>query len=107
MAPTVRMQYTGQSFSEMIVRRAFPRWLQPKRSMAAPVGVFPDGGGLVTQYSDPVNRGLYQPFFKWLPDRCARLRWVQQGKLHYYMFYFVVVLVLAFAWIVLRGWIMP
>lgn len=106
VAPTARMQYTGRSFSEMIVTRVFPQWLRPKRSLVAPVGLFPDEGRLATQYSDPVNRGLYQPFFKWLPDRCARLRWVQQGKLHYYMFYFVVVLVLAFAWIAMRNWIM-
>jgi hypothetical protein len=68
--------------------------------------LFPDKGRLATQYADPANRSLYQPFFQWLPERCARLRWVQQGKLHYYMFYFVVVLVLAFAWIVLRSRIM-
>lgn len=106
-APTVRMQYTGQSFSEMVVTRAFPGWLRPRRSLVAPAGVFPDEGAMATQYADPVNRALYQPFFKWLPERCARLRWVQQGKLHYYMFYFVVVLLLAFGWIVLRSRIMP
>jgi formate hydrogenlyase subunit 3/multisubunit Na+/H+ antiporter MnhD subunit len=106
-APTSRMQYTGQSLSEMVVTRVFPRSWRPKRSVVAPQGVFPDEAGVATQYSDPVNRGLYQPLFKWLPDRCARLRWVQQGKLHYYMFYFVVVLVLAFTWIVIRNGIMP
>jgi hydrogenase-4 component B len=105
-APTSRMQYTGQSFSEMLMTRVFPRWLRPKRNMVVPDGLFPEQGAQATQYFDPVNRSLYQPFFKWLPDRCARLRWVQQGKLHYYMFYFVVVLVLAFAWIVVRDRIM-
>jgi NADH:ubiquinone oxidoreductase subunit 5 (subunit L)/multisubunit Na+/H+ antiporter MnhA subunit len=107
MAPTGRMQYTGQSFSAMLVTQVFPGWLRPKRSLTAPAGPFPDEGGQATQYSDPVNRGLYLPFFKWLPDRCARLRWVQQGKLHFYMFYFVVVLVLAFAWMVVREHVMP
>lgn len=106
-APSVRMQYTGRSFSEMLVARVLPRWLRPKRSLAAPKGLFPGRSGLATQYVDPVNRSLYQPFFRWLPERCARLRWVQQGKLHYYMFYFVVVLVLAFAWIEIRNWIVP
>lgn len=107
VAPTSRMQYTGQSFSEMMVTRIFPRWLRSRRSLLPPDGVFPDKGRLASQYYDPVNRSLYQPFFKWLPERCARLRWVQQGKLHYYMFYFVVVLVLAFTWIVIRNRIMP
>jgi len=107
VAPTSRMQYTGRSFSEMIVTRVFPRALRPKRSVIAPDGLFPHKGRLATQYADPVSRTLYQPFFKWLPDHCARLRWVQQGKLHYYMFYFVAVLVLAFAWIVIRSGIKP
>jgi formate hydrogenlyase subunit 3/multisubunit Na+/H+ antiporter MnhD subunit len=107
VAPTSRMQYTGRSFSEMMVTRVFPRWLRPGRTLTAPHGLFPAKGGLTTQYSDPVDKSLYQPFFRWFPDRCARLRWVQQGRLHYYMFYFVVVLVLAFAWIELRNRIMP
>jgi formate hydrogenlyase subunit 3/multisubunit Na+/H+ antiporter MnhD subunit len=106
VAPTARMQYTGQSFSEMLVTRVYPRWLRPKCTVVAPNGLFPDKGRLATQYADPANRSLYQPFFQWLPERCARLRWVQQGKLHYYMFYFVVVLVLAFAWIVFRSQIL-
>ena len=107
VAPTSRMQYTGRSFSELIVTRVFPRWLRPKRSLVAPVGLFPHAGRQATQYADPVTRSLYQPLFKWLPDHCARLRWVQQGKLHYYMFYFVAVLVLAFAWTVIRSRLMP
>ena len=107
MAPSESMQYTGSSFSEMLVMQVFPGWLRPKRNLVAPAGLFPDEGGLATHYSDPVNRCLYHPFFKWLPDRCVRLRWVQQGILHFYMFYFVVVLVLAFAWMVVRDRIMP
>lgn len=107
VAPTPRMQYTGRSFSEMLITRVFPRWLRPKRRVVTPAGLFPAAGRQVTQYADPVSRTLYQPLFKWLPDHCARLRWVQQGKLHYYMFYFVVVLVLAFAWTVIRRRIMP
>ena len=107
LAPTSRMQYTGQSFSELLVTRVFPRLMRPKTSVVTPQGLFPAAGKLTTEYPDPLNRDLYQPFFERWAERFARLRWVQQGKLHYYLLYFVVVLVLAFGWIVLRGWLMP
>lgn len=105
--PTPRMQYTGQSFSELMVTRLFPRWLRPKTNVVAPQGLFPSAGKLAVAYFDPLSRDLYQPFFERWAERFAQLRWVQQGKIHYYLLYFVVVLVLAFAWIVFRGWSMP
>jgi hypothetical protein len=106
-APSPRMQYTGRSFSEMLVTRTLPGSLRPKRVAVNPHGLFPSDGSEASKYTDPVDRFLYQPFFQWLPERCARLRWVQQGKLHYYMAYFVGVLILAFAWLALRSGVLP
>ncbi len=53
-------------------------------------------------FNDPLSRIIYRPFFDRWAERLAQLRWVQQGKIHYYLLYFVVVLVLAFGWLVLR-----
>lgn len=104
-APTPRMQYTGLSFSEMMVRRLFPAFLRPRLRLDPPQGVLPAPGKMEATYSDVLNRSLYQPFFAWLTGRFSRLRWVQQGKLHYYMMYFVVILLAGFAWLFLRRWL--
>lgn len=105
LASTPRIQYTGQSFSELLVTRLFPRAMRPKISVVAPEGVFPSTGKMSTGYPDTLSRVLYQPFFEWSMGRLTRLRWMQQGNIQYYMMYFVVILLVAFAWFVLRRWI--
>lgn len=104
-AATPRIQYTGKSFSEMIVMRVLPPVLRPKTRVIPPRGLFPEGGGVTTGYPDTLSRILYQPFFEWLMDRLSRLRWLQQGRIQVYMIYFVVVLLVAFAWLGIRPWI--
>ncbi len=104
-APTVRMQYTGQSFSQLMVSRLFPRVMRPKTTATAPRELFPATVAVTTEFPDPFSRGMYVPFFENWAARFARLRWLQQGKLHIYLLYFVVVLLLAFAWLVVRKWI--
>ena len=106
-APTPRMQYTSLSFSELMVSRMFPRALRPRSTSSVSQGVFPAPGSLTTEYPDPLSRRIYLPFFARTAERFARLRWLQQGKLHVYLLYFVVVLILAFAWIAARKWIVP
>jgi hypothetical protein len=93
------MQYTGRSFSELLVTRIFPRPLRPRREVVEPQGLFPGDAKQSSRYGDPIDRGVYQVFFKWLPERCAQLRWVQQGNLHYYIAYFLAALILAFVWL--------
>ena len=104
-AATPRIQYTGQSFSELIVTRILPAGLRPKTRVISPEGLFPKRGGMTTGYPDTLSRVLYQPFFEWLMGHITRLRWVQQGKIQVYMIYFVVVLLVAFAWLGIRQWI--
>jgi formate hydrogenlyase subunit 3/multisubunit Na+/H+ antiporter MnhD subunit len=104
-APTARIQYTGQSFSELIVTRLFPGAMRPKTRVVLPEGLFPEAGKMTTGYPDTMSRILYQPFFEWLMERLARLRWVQQGKIQNYMLYFVVILFVAFAWLAVRQWV--
>ena len=104
-AATARIQYTGQSMSELIVSRVFPPPLRPTCRIVAPEGIFPSGGKMTTAYPDTLSRVLYQPFFEWIMNRITRLRWVQQGRVEFYMFYFVVTLLAAFAWLAVRQWI--
>lgn len=105
-APTVRMQYTGLSFSQLLVSRLFPKTLRPETAVTAPDGLFPATGALATELPEPFSRGMYVPFFERWAARFARLRWLQQGRIHIYLLYFVVVLLLAFGWVVLRRWVM-
>jgi formate hydrogenlyase subunit 3/multisubunit Na+/H+ antiporter MnhD subunit len=103
--PAPRMQYTGASFAEFMVRRVFPRFLRTGTNQIAPSGLFPRDGSLTSQYPDPLNQRVYEPFFAYCARRFARLRWVQQGKLQFYLGYIVVVVVLSFVWVSFRAWI--
>lgn len=105
LAPTARIQYTGQSYSELIVTRLFPKALRPKSKVVTPEGLFPASGNMTTSYPDTLSRVLYQPFFEWVMSRITRLRWMQQGNVNFYMLYFVVILLAAFGWMAVRHWI--
>ena len=105
LAPTAKIQYTGQSFSEMLVTRLAPKSFRPKTRVVAPHGLFPSSGKMTTSYPDTLSQMIYQPSFEWLAGRFARLRWLQQGKIQFYMLYFVVVLLVAFAWLGIRQWL--
>ena len=105
LAPTPRIQYTGQSYSELMVTQLFPKFLRPKTHVIAPRGIFPDEGKMTTGYPDTLSRILYQPFFEWSMGQFMRYRWVQQGKIQYYMLYFVVTLLAGFTWLAIRQWV--
>ena len=103
-APTSRMQYTGHSFSEMLVR-ILPRFLRSRSTREAPAGLFPSAGGYGSECPDPVTRALYEPFFDRWAGRFQRLRVLQQGKVHVYLLYILLTVVLALAWTSVRAWV--
>jgi hydrogenase-4 component B len=102
LMPTVRMQYTGRSFAEMIAEHVLPRFLRTRTSCEAPRGVFPAQSSFESACPDPVTEGLYEPFFRRWADRFSRLRILQQGKVHVYLVYVVLTVVLALAWVSVR-----
>ena len=51
---------------------------------------------------DPFSKQAYEPFFRRWADRFARLRILQRGKVHVYLLYIVLMVVLALAWESLR-----
>jgi formate hydrogenlyase subunit 3/multisubunit Na+/H+ antiporter MnhD subunit len=104
-APTARMQYTGRALSELLATRALPRWLRGRAKVRAPEGPFPAEASFVADGSDPLTRGLYEPFLARWGDRFARLRFLQQGKVHIYILYIVGTAVAVLAWVAVRqGW---
>ncbi|MBI2804684.1 MAG: oxidoreductase [Planctomycetes bacterium] len=103
-APTVRIQYTGLSFSEMLAEHLLPRFLRPRRERKAPTGVFPSPSEFSAQSPDPLTEKVYAPFFtrwaRWFSD----LRILQQGQVNIYLAYIVLTTVLALAWMTYRTW---
>jgi formate hydrogenlyase subunit 3/multisubunit Na+/H+ antiporter MnhD subunit len=103
-APTARMQYTGAAFSELLAERLLPPPLRARVTRQAPEAIFPTAGQLCTEQVDPFTRAVYEPLIARWADRFARLRWLQQGILHVYLLYILVVLVLALGWMSLGAW---
>lgn len=104
-APTPRMEYTGRSFSQMFVDWLLPRFLRPRSRRRLPKGLFPLKVDYVSDCSDPVSRKLYEPFFDRWAARFNRLRILQQGKVHIYLLYILITVVIALAWTSARSWV--
>jgi hydrogenase-4 component B len=102
--PTARMQYTGRSFAEMLAEHLLPRFLRPRTTRQTPQGLFPAAGDFAAECPDPVSDKGYEPFFRRCADRFSRLRILQQGKVHVYLLYIVLMVVLLLAWVSLRTW---
>lgn len=106
--PTSRMQYGARSFAEMLTGQLLPRFLRPRIIRKAPRGLFPARGDFCSLYPDPFIERVYEPFFRTFADRCSRLRMLQQGKIHVYLVYIAVMVVLALAWVAVRtAWVRP
>jgi hydrogenase-4 component B len=103
-APSPRMQYTGSSFAELSGERLLPKLLGTRIAVVSPATLFPERATLSSEYSDPLTRGFYEPFLRRWGDRFARLRWLQQGKLHVYLVYVLVAALSALLWTSVRGW---
>jgi hydrogenase-4 component B len=104
VGPTVRMQYTGRSFAEMLGEHLLPRFLRPHMMREVPRGLFPSKSAFVSACPDPVSEKVYEPFFRGWAERFSRLRILQQGKIHVYLIYIVLMVVLALAWVSLQTW---
>jgi formate hydrogenlyase subunit 3/multisubunit Na+/H+ antiporter MnhD subunit len=102
---TPRMQYTGRSFAQVLGEQLLPRFLRPRTRRQAPRGLFPVQSDFGAACPDPVSSRVYEPLFHRWAQRCARLRVLQQGKVHVYLVYVVVMVVLALAWVSLRWWL--
>ena len=104
LQPTARMQYTGSSFSQLLTRKLYPASLRATESLTAPRSLFPAPGRYVVESPDPMTRGVYEPFFTRWADRFASLRWLQQGLVHVYLLYILLVVLGALAWTSLSDW---
>jgi formate hydrogenlyase subunit 3/multisubunit Na+/H+ antiporter MnhD subunit len=104
LQPTSRMQYTGSSFSEAMAEHLLPRFLRPRLSRKPPEGLFPGKSQFISERPDPVTKRIYEPWFARWARRFSRLRVLQQGKVHVYLFYIILTVVAALGWLSLRTW---
>ena len=101
--PSARIQYTGRSFAEFLAEHLLPRFLRPRSSKKAPEGLFPAPGEFTAESPDPFHEKGYEPFLAGWARRFAWLHVLQQGQVNYYLAYIVLTVVLALAWMSLRG----
>jgi hypothetical protein len=98
------MEYTASSYGELVLRSGLvPRALRPRVHVQPPRGVFPRGGSFRSDAQDPARTRLFDPLFRVLGDRMARLRRFQAGRLNLQLLYTLVTLVALLALLAVRG----
>lgn len=105
IAPSSRMQYGAGGFSQFLTSKLVPASLRERDSIVRPDGIFPKAGRFSSDKADPITRGVYEPFFSRSADRFASLRWMQQGMLHVYLLYVLVVVLAGLGWAAVNDWL--
>lgn len=97
-APTARMQYTADSFSD--------GWsgLLPmvKTRIRRIRAIFPRGTGFQTRFQDAVGDAWLAPRIDLAASRFLRFRRLQRGYLSIYILYILIALVVVFLWMLTR-----
>lgn len=96
-APTARMQYTATGFAQPLTHGA-QAILRPQAEPHLPQGIFPLAASFHSATPDVARERLYDPLFRLSANLLGRLRWLQQGRVHFYILYIVVVLMVLLAW---------
>jgi hydrogenase-4 component B len=95
--PTPRMQYTGASFAHPILK-LFKGIVQYRETVTGPGGIFPKHGSYRSEHPDPAARFLVSPLFGWARTLFGRLMFIQHGRVHVYILYIVLTLIVLLLW---------
>lgn len=96
-APTARMQYTATGFAQPLTHGA-KGILRPQVEPQLPEGIYPASASLNSHTPDVARESLYAPLFERAAEWLGRLRWLQQGKVHWYVLYILVAVWVLLAW---------
>jgi hydrogenase-4 component B len=96
-APTARMQYTASSFAQPITD-LFQFFLRTKKKMTMSDFYFPATANFATHTADVSREGIYNQIFKAIDSFFQRMRVVQEGRIHIYVLYVVVTLLILLFW---------
>ncbi len=95
--PTARMQYTGSSLGNSLVRlTSFLLW--PRDCRTALRGLFPRPSAFKSLVPDAVLDRLATPLFLAAGRYLPRLRVLQQGQTHLYVLYILIVMIVLLVW---------
>lgn len=100
--PTTRMTYSAEGFTELAATSLLSEGLQPVVIDGRTTSLFPETGQFSHCASDLALEGGYLPLFAKIAGACTRLRGLQAGMLHVYMFYIFVATLLLLVWVTLR-----
>jgi hypothetical protein len=95
------MAYKAEGYSEFAHNHLLPQGLRPEVSRKRPRSLFPVTVHFFQHSHEILLQRCYQPLFTYLADRCVRLRWLQQGKLHLYLLYIFTCCTLLMLWSIL------
>ncbi|HQQ59735.1 MAG TPA: proton-conducting transporter membrane subunit [Kiritimatiellia bacterium] len=96
-APTASMQYTATGFAQPLTQAA-RGILRPQIESKLPSGVYPAASAYRSETPDMASQLFFDPLFRRAAWRMGQLRWLQQGRVHWYVFYIVLVLLLLLGW---------
>jgi formate hydrogenlyase subunit 3/multisubunit Na+/H+ antiporter MnhD subunit len=95
--PTPRMQYTASSFAQPLTD-LFKIFLGTRKHGAPPNGFFPQRTTFETQTPDAAREYLFAPLFRLIDRALSPIRRMQNGRIHEYLLYIALVLVLLLLW---------
>ena len=97
VAPGARMQYSASSFAQPITG-LFSVFLRTRKRAAGPEGYFPGPATYATETPDVFREGLYRPVFEGALKAALRLRWIQHGRIQFYVLYIALTLLFLLVW---------
>ncbi|MBU0675616.1 MAG: oxidoreductase [Proteobacteria bacterium] len=97
--PTFRMSYSAEGYVELAQKGLFCSCLRPQISGGRAISLFPGPAELFHRSTDLVLTRLYHPVFARSADLCSRLRRVQAGIVHLYLFYIFLATILLLGWV--------
>jgi formate hydrogenlyase subunit 3/multisubunit Na+/H+ antiporter MnhD subunit len=95
--PTARMQYTATSFAQPLTH-LFRLLLGTRKPSSLPQGFFPKDASFETHTPDAAREWLFAPLFRAIDRGVAPIRRMQHGRVHGYLLYIAIVLILLLIW---------
>jgi NADH:ubiquinone oxidoreductase subunit 5 (subunit L)/multisubunit Na+/H+ antiporter MnhA subunit len=95
--PSPRMQYTSYSFAQPLVD-VFRTVVRPRRSVSPLPSYFPGRAAFAEDTGDVFTTSVYSPTLGWIEWASARVRMLQRGRVHLYLLYILLTLVVLLVW---------
>lgn len=96
-SPNSRMQYTSSSFAQPILS-IFRQLVRSRQHVHGPEGYFPRKAGFRSETPDIFGARLYRPLQSAIERIAFKLRWLQHGRVHLYLLYIFVTLLILMVW---------